>query len=281
MLMRDRTRRFDRWVRGSPPVLILGLVLLVVTAAGTIWTAGYGVWNWYERTYDWQARDYRKLSELRAGYTVGKFSDVLGAPTFTRLSYNKKWVEYTYQGRDSWVQAVTPRGSGTVAVFAVTSCSAHFNPTFTVPYGKTVQLNRETLAEVTASRQANISLEVRYQTPGATANAFYWEIISGGNPSNYKAFAWGYDDACNDRAWEKWDGFDVSLKYPSSSNGVFAPGGPFFTSRAVVRLRRRVVVNSYAETAPLDESFPSGENDFQIGVDRILTRTVINSGASG
>jgi hypothetical protein len=85
---------------------VLGLVLLVLTATGIIWSSAHGVWGWYERTYNWRKSEYRKLSELRAGYTIGKFDELLGAPAFARSSYNRKWLEYTYEGRGYWVQSL-------------------------------------------------------------------------------------------------------------------------------------------------------------------------------
>jgi hypothetical protein len=73
----------------------------------------------------------------------------------------------------------------TVAYFAITSCSPRFNPTFQLFNGKSVRLNRQTLTDISPS--GRVVSEVRYQQLGATANAFFWEIYSAGNPSNYKS----------------------------------------------------------------------------------------------
>lgn len=243
-----------------------------MTASATLATAGQGIWHWYEMKYQWRAREYSRLSSLRAGFTSDRFDEVLGAPTFSRVSFDKKWIEYTYDERDYWVQSVTRPGSATVAYFAVTTCSPRFNPTFSIGENKTVRLGTETLADV--SPDGSAVTELRYQFPGATANAYMWEIYSGGNPSNYKAFAWGYDDACGDDAWETW-----LARSRMPSRYIFgiqtdAPKRSLFAQPGIAKLRRQVIINSYAETAPTDEDFPSDEGGFQIGPDRILTRTV-------
>lgn len=114
--MLGHAERFDKWVRRSPPVLVLALVLFLVTTAGAVFDRGDDIWSWYQHRFEWRAHEYAKLHALRAGYTIATFEQVLGAPIFTRTSYDRRWAENTFRGRDYWVQAVSQRGAARKSV---------------------------------------------------------------------------------------------------------------------------------------------------------------------
>lgn len=271
-----RAERFDTWVRRNPLVLVLVLVAFLVTT--TITVAGPvadGV-HWYRVGRHWRAVEYGKLNALHAGFTVQRFEQVLGAPLFRRPSNNGRWVESSFQGRGYWVQTVSDHRTDEVALYAVTSCDTRFNPTFEIPDGTRVTLNGQTLADVRTSDGAQYT-QADYFAPAATADAHFIDYAYGGNPSNYKSFGWGFNDACvNLPDWSEflprsdWPfGFDGEYRGPAGS------GGPELQA-----FRRRIPVNTYAETSPgaRYDFFDQRERlfvPFQTGVDRILIRTVI------
>jgi hypothetical protein len=271
-----RTQRFDAWVRRRTIVLMLILAALLLGAITDIRHEVQGVMRWYHEEKNWRDREYEKLTSMRAGFTLQKFEETFGAPVFrlpSRLpSGDKRFVESTFQGRDYWVQVISAHTTGAVLLYSVTSCSTKFNPTFPIGPGAAVTLNKSTLASVTPDLPRLFS---DYFLSGATANSYFYDFGYGGNPSNYKSYAWGLNDAC------------LNLPHPGEYVTVSGPGlgmgfggdgayqGPTSAGgREVTRFRQRAVVNTYAELAPLldiREIRPS----FQVGVDRILVRTVV------
>jgi hypothetical protein len=259
---RTRTERLDALIRRSPPVLVVGLLLFVVTTAGAIYTLGHGLWSWYDHAYRWRNHEYIRLHSLHAGYTERKFEESLGAPAFHNVKGD--WTENTFRGRDYWLQTVTRRGSARVVYFSVLSCSKSFNPTFQLPDATKITLNGMALSQVGDSSDF-----ADYFAPGATANAHFYDILQGSNPTNYKSYAWGFDDAClNMKPWTAFltKPFLKAVGFAGVYQGDPLAGGP-----AIQGFRKRIPVNMYAETSPFDD-FATGA--FQVGPDRILIRTI-------
>jgi hypothetical protein len=269
MPMTSRTERFDAFIRKSPPVLLTVLFLfLAVTIGGTI-AFFKGAYSWYDHRYNWREREYAKLYALRAGFTPEKFEEALGAPVFRRLSRDEQWVEATFRGRSYWVQIVWRRGSTSTSYYAVTSCSRSFNPTFRLPDDTAVKLNDSTLASISLNSGPVASAD--YFFPGATADAHFYDFLVGGNPENYKSFAWGFDDAClNLPPWTNY-ALRSTLDFVGFRGRYQGPTEP--APRPIAQFRESIPVNTYAETAPAFR-FSATAQAFQVGADRILVRTV-------
>jgi hypothetical protein len=151
--------------------------------------------------------------------------------------------------------------------FAVTSCALDFNPTFATADGVEIQLNRNNLAEV-----PEVGAFADYFAPGATANARFYDVKLGGNPQNYKTFLWGHNDAClNLSRW--WSAWTPAAFKAFGGDGAYRGHTAEITSPAVRQLRGRILVNTFAESAPT-RSFSEVTGTFQVGVDRIQVRAV-------
>ena len=260
----SRGERLDHFIRQSTPVLLIGLFLFVVTTAGALLALGEAGWSWYDHKYRWRVAEYRRLNALHAGFTERKFEELLGTPAFYEISDDRRWSERTYRGRGYWLQTVARRGSNAVAFFAITSCSQSFNPTFRLPDGTRITLNKSTLASIDLPFAT-----ADYFAPGATANAHFYDILSGGNPENYKSFAWGFNDPClNMRRWDQFADVRTFGEFGGSYQGPSEGGGA-----GIQAFRQKLPVNTYAETAPT-VGFAEGARHFQVGPDRILIRTV-------
>jgi hypothetical protein len=266
-----RAQRLDRWVREASPILFVGVILFLIATIGAAIHDGAAVSRWYDHRYNWRSHEYNRLVKLRAGFTLATFTAALGPPVFREVSDDRKWTESTFRGRGYWVQTVSRRDASTaVVMYSVTSCSTGFNPTFQLPDGTNVKLNRSTLASVQSDPE---QVSADYFAPGATANAHFLEIRYGGNPDNYKSFAWGFDDACLNLP--NWSAYTTEKLYKALPSGTFH-GSVAQADPEVQRLRRRLPVNTYAETAPL-AGFADVINSFQIGVNRLLVRTITNA----
>jgi hypothetical protein len=270
-----RTQRFDRWIRGNALILILALVAFLITTAIAVTGPITSAIHWYHHSHQWRQREYEKLTALRAGFTIQRFEEVLGEPVFRQQSRDRKWEENTFEGRDYWVQAVADRVTGSVALYAATSCSRSFNPSFVLADGTTIKLNHDTLGTIHGN--LGFGSRAEYFAPLATADAHFIDIAYGGNPSNYKTYAWGFNDACvNLPGWESYlPNTDWPLGSDDAYHGPAGGGGP-----EIQAFRRRIPINTYAETSPTTgyDFFrhpATTYRDFQIGVDRILIRTVL------
>jgi hypothetical protein len=161
------------------------------------------------------------------------------------------------------VQAIS-KGE-TVQLFTVTVCDRTLHPSFPGSPGTSIRLGISTFLYLHLP-----DAKARYNYSGATANSNFIDALGFGNPGNYKTYFWGLDDACPD--------------WPTEEDRLVTEGAMRWTkysdryvgraSRTVVRtFRRYAVLNTYGEAGVFVDVRPI-EKRFQIGVDRILVRTV-------
>jgi hypothetical protein len=255
-------RRVAQWRERNPILVVLFLLASIVTACSVLTLALLDVYDRYDRRFNWREREYAKLEGLRAGFQLERFRDALGTPVFRRAARNGSLLESSFRGRDYWVQTISDR-QGAVKAFAVTSCDESFRPTLVGPVDLRVTLQQSTLASVAGDDAFPPDVDVVLAI-GTTANTFLFDVLYGGNPTLYKSVAWGANDACPPP-------LATRAARLLRERGLFDFRGSV-TRRPVLReIQPLVTVNTYAETAPgvdFRELAP-----FQIGVDRILTRT--------
>jgi hypothetical protein len=232
-----------------------------------------GIINWYQvKTTDWRIAEYGKLASLKSGYSFETFKEKLGAPLFQNPIAKTEYTDNIFRGRDYWVQVITDQDNRAMS-YAVTSCKLDFQPTFLFGEGGSaegrVTLNRSLFPEV---MQHGLRGQARI-TMGVTSNSYVFEFLYGGNPSDYKTYAWGMNDACPVSsgqladpwsAWRKW-----AFSRPPEKGHDQAVND---LDEEAQDLLSKSTVNTYAETAPfiaLPEVYSA-----EIGVDRILIRTV-------
>ena len=227
--------------------MVLAVLFLTLT------TTGVGIAEYVRAAIhslhkpDWRIHEYALLAGLHSDQTVARFDEVLGAPLFRRVSQDGRWIELAYQRRGYWVQAVTPRRntSGTVAFVAVTACSTEFQPTFTLPGGTPIKLNRTTLAQV----RADIAPEYRYVLP-ADRGPNVMEFVVGPHFWNFKSFAWGLNGVCGAPLTQV---AGATIEHLALKCRCFIVTGE--TDRLPKRdrrFRKDVVVNTFAEWGPVE-----------------------------
>jgi hypothetical protein len=254
--------RFDARVRVWQPVVLVFLAAALIGAFFELARGGDEVRRWAVHRWWWRSAEYRKLENLEAGMSLENFKASLGAPVFVRPSRYGRLIESSFRGRGYWVQTISDR-TETVDLYAVTSCSDDFNPSFNF-LNTSITLRRSVLAAPTSGPDAIGGFGVRavYWTSGATANSHIFDMTYGGNPGNYKSYAWGLNDACPD--W--FDRFD-------SVPPLDYQGAATTDDSRLQAFRRHAVVNTYAETA-VQVDLKRMLASFQIGVDRLQTRTL-------
>jgi hypothetical protein len=261
------------------PIWIVGVLLIAVSAVWLV--AGQLLWGDADdnpraeadhaqaaaseaitSTPDWREVEYAKLDQLRGGLSLDHFKSVLGTALFVTASNDGRYVEYLFQGRAYWVQAVAD-SAGSVALMSVTSCDQSFRP----------QLNRNqrsssqfsvTLQKSAMSDVGATPSRLRYFVSAATANTYFYDEYYGGNPGNDKTYWFGINDAC-----------PSTYELPRNAAGEIA----FFGREVelspddpdVVAFRRSAIVNTYAESGVFGGT--EAADAFQVGADRILTRT--------
>lgn len=259
-------------IKRNPVIGTLIVAALVISSVLTIAGAVGGTWGWVQQRTEWRAREYKKLTALRADYSIEKFKEQLGSPQYVHVMTKQKLTENTFKGRDYWVSAIR-NSEGTVVQYAVTACDAKFQPTF--EFGKggssegSVTLNVTTMPDM----DHLLTLQADYVFPGNTANNYMFEVFYGANPGGYRTYAWGVNDACP----------QVNASHPlfvaSGQPGPLVYAGPISGLNPVLQeTRKQLIVNTYVETAPARRGqtpaageIIHGENG-QIGVDRITVR---------
>jgi hypothetical protein len=201
--------------------------------------------------------EYAKVKSLRAGMYVGRFEQALGVPVFVRRSKDGTRLEKTFAEPEYFVQTVED-SDGTVHLMAITSCTPEFQPTFVTPVGSV------TLSSTTMKDFGNPTDHVYFV--GGTSNTYFYDEYYTGNASGYKMYIVGVDDACN---------YHVPLDAVRKYGGQNIPGQ--VTDPDPLALRQGAIVNTYAETAPMDFQLDMAlgkDPTFQIGVNRIWVRTL-------
>lgn len=240
-----RARRWIRahWRKGLRGLLegsaVLGAVLVFIGA-------GIFVIERATATWFWRGGEYDKLTSLRAGFDLRYFEDQLGPPFASRTSNGYR--ENGFRGRDYWVQTISR--SGTVQLYAVTSCDKSFHPTFTVAGTDIeVELNRDHFADLLPGTEIAFDYSI-----GASAPSLFYEAIYGGADGFYKTTLWGLSSLCGLPP----EDLDVPELGRINSG---------YTSRLGSRwmeFRRHAVINTFAESAPaVDGAQPS---NFGIGI---------------
>lgn len=271
--MSDETRasRFDRWIRRSWPFVLLFLVAAALPTAYAVTQLVSIGRDYYRDTYLWRDDEYDKIASLHGGISIAKVEEILGSPLFVRASEDGSLTESTFEGRDYWVQAVHDQ-QGTTQLIAVTSCAADFRPRIETPFGRVV-LNESVFDSLTIE-----PYELRYFLSGATANSFFFDAYAGGNPGLYKTYFLGINDACPAVRNYAIEGQIDVFEYGYYDGVDFASGESTFED-----FRANSVINTYAETYLAASTRPDVGifiepsrilESFQIGVDRLLTRTV-------
>jgi hypothetical protein len=249
---RSLGERIAGWRERSSILVLLFLLSSLITSISVLTVAALDVHDRYRKRFEWREAEYAKITSLRAGFEIGKFTEVLGPPTI--VLRQGKFVENVFDGRDYWIQAVSNR-AGTVQQYAVTSCDRDFRPTFGMHplVGFDVTLQESTLRSV-GPKEAASSIVLEREL-GAHASTFYDKLDLGAQ-GVYKQFAWGLNDTCP----------------PPANLGDNLPEWNDQLERAPASLKaaeERAVANTYAETAP-GVTFPkdslSQATPYQIGV---------------
>jgi hypothetical protein len=213
-------------------------------------------------TPDWRDAESSKLDQLKGGLSLQRFEDVLGTPLFVSRSRDGGFTQSLFRGRGYWVQAVSD-SAGEVQLMAVTSCDDGFRPHFVGIPGARPALATIVLNETRFDQTGTTPTKVRYFTSGATANSFYYDEYYLGNPGLYKTYFVGINDACPFANLNGADSLFVLKDYRDV---------PYDSSDTnVTTFRANAVANTYGETAAFAD--PAALKSFQIGADRILTRT--------
>ena len=258
--------RFADQVRRLPLLVLLLLLSGVIAATGTVVGAADCLWKGYDDHFRWREHEYERISELRAGINVERYTELLGSPLFVRKNTDGSLTESSFKRRGYWVQTVHD-DTGTVLLFSLTACDRDFQPTFLVARAWKVTLNRESLSYVPAT-----PARIQYQWLTNTGNRNFWDEYYLGNPGFYKTYYVGIDDACASA--------DSNIE-PLEKYELFYSPTPmeYFEHPGIQEFRSSSVPNTYGEIAP----FVSGGHpldvdralsSFQMGVDRILIRTV-------
>jgi hypothetical protein len=263
--------KFERFTKRN--LILVGVFFLasLITAIGSCITAVLGIRDWQRSNQDWRPAEYRKLTQLRAGQTFEKFKEALGAPSFRTRSPKGIISNVFHPRKEYWVDARVDE-SNTVLAYAVTSCSDRFNPYFRFRIGGNwarVTLNEGSFFNVLAAAKASIN-DARLQvlTRTATAPEYAFAIYGSGNPTSYRTYGWGLNDACTpwmpkqvDERLDRWGSWHKRHNGDTWGSKLQA---------ADYRLLKSTSPNTYVETAPftgIGTLYPE-----QIGVDRITIR---------
>ncbi|MFK0230520.1 ETEC_3214 domain-containing protein [Streptomyces sp. NPDC090303] len=270
--------RFSTFTKRN--ILLVSVFFLsnLLTAVSTLVTA---VTVLRESRTDWHAAEYRKLSQLRAGYTLEKFQQELGPPVFrTALEGGGgPFVRNVYRPREQyWVEVISDKNNAAMT-YAVTTCDPAFRPEFF--YGGArkgrVVLNENTLSDVLPpEEQREESLKVYFgYTAGSPGVVF--QVYDRGAASAYRQFAWGLNEVCP--TWHsKTPGYDPLVSwagwYQKHQGQKEPPAGHSFLAEELNEGARLImaesVVNTYAESA-VDKTlltfYPK-----QIGVNRLVVQ---------
>jgi hypothetical protein len=247
-----RVNELKKRINNNPITILIVLVVFFISSFFTILQGISWLINYYNTNIDWRQTEYNKINQVRSGMNYQKFVQVFGVPEFTRTSKDGL-IENTFKRRDYWIQTIS-NNTQQVLAYAVTSCDDNFKPKIAPnPLFRDIILNDSTFSDI-----GNDPIGTKYFI-GNTANTYFYDIYSLGNPSDYQTVYVGIDDACG-------FGYTKDMEFsninPDETVNLNDP--------SVIKFRNTSKINTYAELAVFaDENI---FKSFQIGVDRILIR---------
>lgn len=244
-------------------IVVVLFVASIVTAVSTLATA-YGVL--VKSAADWRPAEYRKLSSLRGGHTVERFTQVLG-PASYRVPFpdfapdvevpgvdKAKLVKYVFRPREDYRVEIIAEPGGSSLVYTVTSCHPAFRPSFEVDRNSKDAFAVTLGTSLAAVRPQNQEVYLWMTKTGARETALS-QRASTGDQDGDRTYAWGSNDVCPltsdkermasesfGRSWEAWqrgrtpDDHDVHTGNRGDPN--------------TRTLMEQATVNVYAETQP-------------------------------
>lgn len=234
---------------GKRSAKIVGGVAALLGAFTVVGSAGLYIERAAQAKYFWRDDVSRRLTSIRAGYTLGAVTRALGPPIVSNASPDGRYRNSIFRGHGYYAQTLTDRAA-TVLEYAVTACDPRLRPAFVPPGGGArIQLNRSTFWDV-GGPESNVDFH-----PGSTGGSltYFYEEAPGARPQDEKSVAWGLSDACS--SWP--DTVHVLRRLGETRIGSFGEyrglttEGLTTASRVrMKRIRQRVAVNTYMETAP-------------------------------
>lgn len=195
---------------------------------------------------DWRDQEYKKLTNLKAGFDLRFFEDQLGVPVFVRRSEDdNRYIEHTFRGREYWAQTISR--NGTVELYSVTSCDSEFKPVFAAP-GLSPGVSAEDIVTLEKSKLAEVhdgGPLITYEYLLGSSFLRVFETAYAGLASNYKTFIWGATSAC--RMGDEWPALP-----PHRSDTPYKGTSPE-RRPPLDAYRSELVVNTFAEIAPFSD----------------------------
>jgi hypothetical protein len=229
----------------------------IILALGAIVGALAGIWNlvvWTHGKYEsWQehrpSTEYRRLNELRPNVQFDTFSEILDAKPQIRKQVGNR-IAYTFVRSREYVYVVTDAGN-TVLLFAITSRTDDFNPTFTSPWGE-ITLGKTSIADAMPSPDDAFPAISIHGFAGMSRYA-YFETIRGAHVDNYLSYIVGVDDAgsMSDSTRLSMGPFGNTFAKLKLESRWASKNGAFFKQPEIEQFRKQTPVNTFAVTAPL------------------------------
>ncbi|WP_146228310.1 hypothetical protein [Streptomyces sp. CG 926] len=242
-------------------VVVVLFVSSVVTAVSTLVTA-VGVVR--RSTMDWRPAEYSKLRSLRGGHTIERFTQVLGhasyrvpMPEFVYMpdEDNSGLTKHVFRPHEDYrVEVITDR-TGATLVYAVTSCSPAFTPSFEVNRNSEKGRFTITLGSPLADVGSGATTVYQWMTRTGARQSAVSQRESTGDEDGKREYAWGSTDVCpltseearreSDSLWSEWEAWRAP-RTPDADD-VYTAERSDPPTRS---LMERSAVNVYVETAP-------------------------------
>jgi hypothetical protein len=226
-------------LRDSPAAILLGLIVVLLSALITI-TGGLTVLNrFYRSTVGYKRTLRRALARLSVGVNINYFRDILGSPAFVNARQEKR--EYVFVNKYFYVQAITDRADSVLA-FSITTRSYRFNPSIRLGGHKMLRVR---LGKTTFSALDSVGKPSSVFSNENARRYSYYEEYYLGNPGNYLIYIFCINNTgCT--AWPgygRWDTYSNGPKFPSDRDNIEGP--------EAVAFRRKAIINTYTVMAGL------------------------------
>lgn len=252
----DWANRFKKTIFNKPFFIILAIISIILSQIFII-SEGFGkIAQTYKLTVGYDKEEEKVINKLSVFVNIDQFKKLLGVPIYINKAQDKSnLLEYIFFRKKYWIQAITD-DIGSVQFYAITSCKNNFKPKITNPMkqSESLVLNGSTYRDIQST-----GLPSHYFISGATANSYVFEEESLGNPGNYLTVFWGINDACpvNGNYFEYADFNDNEGNVNEKKYSDF---------------RNNTKINTFAVSSLLVDVEKILSN-FQIGIDRVQTRT--------